>query len=39
MNKLAAITAILAGHRHKNKWLRWSRELMIASEGTKQSNE
>jgi 2-polyprenyl-3-methyl-5-hydroxy-6-metoxy-1,4-benzoquinol methylase len=39
MNNLAAITAIFAGHRHKNKWLRWSRELMIASEGTKKRNE
>lgn len=29
------ITSIFANHRHKNKWLRWSRELMIASIATK----
>jgi len=28
---LSKITAIFASHRHKNKWFRWSRELMIAS--------
>jgi cyclopropane fatty-acyl-phospholipid synthase-like methyltransferase len=32
---LATISAIFAHHRIKNKWLRWSRELMIGSIGTK----
>ena len=35
MNALAALTAIFSHHRSKSKWMRWSRELMIASVGTK----
>ena len=33
MLALSKITAIFASHRSKNKWFRWSRELMIASIG------
>lgn len=35
MNLLAKISAIFARRRTKIKWLRWSRELMIGSIGTK----
>jgi cyclopropane fatty-acyl-phospholipid synthase-like methyltransferase len=35
MNLISAITSIFSSHRAKNKWLRWSRELMLASVGTK----
>jgi 2-polyprenyl-3-methyl-5-hydroxy-6-metoxy-1,4-benzoquinol methylase len=31
METLSKFTAVFASHRSKNKWLRWSRELMIAS--------
>ena len=35
MNLISAFTSIFSSHRAKNKWLRWSRELMLASVGTK----
>lgn len=35
INLVAAISAIFVHHRTKNKWFRWSRELMIGSIGTK----
>ena len=38
MNLVSSITSIFSGHRAKNKWLRWSRELMLASVGTKFTN-
>ena len=38
MEVLSKITAVFASHRSKNKWLRWSRELMIASIGTKRNH-
>ena len=39
MRVLARLTALFASHRSKNKWLRWSRELMIASVGIKKSDD
>ena len=38
MEVLSKITAVFASHRSKNKWFRWSRELMIASIGTKSNH-
>jgi cyclopropane fatty-acyl-phospholipid synthase-like methyltransferase len=38
MEVLSKITAVFASHRSKNKWLRWSRELMIASIGIKSNH-
>jgi cyclopropane fatty-acyl-phospholipid synthase-like methyltransferase len=35
INLTAKISALVAHHRTKNKWFRWSRELMIGSIGTK----
>jgi hypothetical protein len=35
INFLAILTSLVAHHRAKNKWLRWSRELMIIGSGTK----
>jgi 2-polyprenyl-3-methyl-5-hydroxy-6-metoxy-1,4-benzoquinol methylase len=35
MNFLAAMSAFFSSPRSKKKWFRWSRELMIASVGTK----
>jgi SAM-dependent methyltransferase len=35
MNFLAAITALVSKPRAKNKWMRWSRELMIVGVGRK----
>ena len=35
INLIASISALVAHHRTKNKWFRWSRELMIGSIGTK----
>ena len=35
INLVEAISTIFAHHRTKNKWLRWSRELMIGSIGAK----
>jgi len=37
MNSMAAITALIAHPRSTKKWFRWSRELMLASVGTKVS--
>jgi len=38
MEVLSKVTAVFASHRSKNKWLRWSRELMIASIGIKRNH-
>jgi cyclopropane fatty-acyl-phospholipid synthase-like methyltransferase len=35
MNLISSITSKFSSHRAKNKWFRWSRELMLASIGTK----
>jgi hypothetical protein len=35
INLTAKISALVAHHRTKNKWFRWSRELLIGSIGTK----
>jgi cyclopropane fatty-acyl-phospholipid synthase-like methyltransferase len=35
VNLIARLSALVAHHRTKNKWFRWSRELMIGSIGTK----
>ena len=35
INSLAWLTSLFAHHRAKNKWLRWSRELMIIGSGKK----
>lgn len=35
INHLAWLTSLVAHHRAKNKWFRWSRELMIIGSGKK----
>lgn len=35
MNLISSVTSKFSSHRAKNKWFRWSRELMLASVGTK----
>ena len=35
VNFIAWLTSIISHHRSKNKWLRWSRELMIIGSGKK----
>lgn len=35
INGIAGVSALVAHHRIKNKWFRWSRELMIAGIGIK----